>query len=149
MNWNLLCIWWRVFFYISAAVGFVVHASHQWRYLLCATSIATYQNSDPLLFVPPLQESPLYVDVLLCWRLYEESSFINIKISFVCYSLIILGSPSLFQSITVLGFTMALSPIIVLYTRWCLFLKWSIQLFEAPKPSIPRRAATHRAFSFR
>jgi len=30
MNWNLLCIWWGVF-YISEAVGFVVLASNHWR----------------------------------------------------------------------------------------------------------------------
>jgi len=52
--------------------------------------------------------------------------------------------PSLF-----LGFTMALSSEIVLYTGLCLFLKQLIQLIETQKMVILKRAATCRAFSFR
>ena len=68
---------------------------------------------------------------------------------FGCYVWIILGSSSLFQSIYVSGFTIALSSNIVLYARFCHFLKQSIQLFEVQKLKIPRWVATCRAFSFR
>jgi len=59
--------------------------------------------------------------------------------SFGWYTSIILGSSSLFQSITVSGFTMALSPDIVLY----------ITLSFLKKLSTPRWAATCAAFSFK
>ena len=69
--------------------------------------------------------------------------------SFGWYLSITLGISSLFQSVTVLGFTVALSSDIVMYTRLCIFLKQLIQPLEAQKLLIPRRAATYRAFSFR
>ena len=120
--------------------------SHQCRQFLCAIRIAEVMPC--FYFVPPWQESPLYVSVLLGWRLRLNpvSSILNMSFG---YQLIILGSSSLFQSITVLGFTMVLSPDTVLYTRLCIFLKWSIQPSEVRKPLILRRAATCTAFPFR
>jgi len=60
---------------------------------------------------------------LIGLEIIEESSFINIKnMSFGWYLLTILGSSSVFQSVTVSGFTVALSPNIVLYTRLCLIM---------------------------
>jgi len=48
----------------------------------------------------------------------------------VCVCVCVRARSSLFQSITVSGFTKALSPDKVLYTKLCVFLKWSIQLSE-------------------
>ena len=72
---------------------------------------------------------------------------ILLNMPFGWYPSIILVSSSIFQSINFSGFTMPLSPNIVLCTtRLRVFLKRSIQPSEARKP---RRAATCRAFSFR
>jgi hypothetical protein len=79
----------------------------------------------------------------------EESSFINIKYVLWLLCVDYFGPFSLFQSISVSRFTNALSPNTVLYTRFCHFLKRSIQPSEVWKLKIPRWAATCRAFSFR
>jgi hypothetical protein len=67
MHWNLLCIWWEVFTFqcsllylpITSGGNFSVPSALQpsRRVTLC------------FYFVPPRQESPLIVNVLLCWRL--------------------------------------------------------------------------------
>jgi hypothetical protein len=66
MNWNLLCIWWGDF-YISEAMGFVVCASQGNFSVPSSLQLGRTVTlcSD---FVPPWQESPLYVNVLLGWR---------------------------------------------------------------------------------
>ena len=82
-------------------------------------------------------------------EIIEESCFINIKYVLRLVFLDYFGNFFAFPVHHCAGFTMALSPDRALYTRLCHFLKRSIQLFEARKLSIPRWAATCRAFSFK
>ena len=73
--------------------------------------------------------------------------YVLLNMPFGWYPSIILVSSSIFQSITVSGFTMSLSSNTVLCTTsLCIFLKRSIQPSKARKP---RRAATCRPFYFK
>ena len=100
-------------------------------------------------FVPPWQESPLCV--MSYWAGdYRRVQFHQYEICpLVGIHQLLWAFTSLCQSITILGFTMELSTDIVLCTRLCLFFKQLIQLLEAKKLLILRRAATCRAFTFR
>jgi hypothetical protein len=69
MNWNLLCIWWGDF-YISEAVGFVVLAVASEGNFSVPSSLKLSRTVTICFdFVPPWQESPLFVNVLLGWKL--------------------------------------------------------------------------------
>ena len=151
MNWNFLCIWWGVFLHI-------------WNVALCPVTsgsnfsvpLALLPNRTVTLFfefVPPWQESPLYV--LLGWRLQKSAVSLTLNMSFSFY-------PSILRLVSVYfgeSFTFSFHHCFgiyngsfsqhSLYTRLCHFLKWSIQLFEARQQSMVRWAATCRALSFR
>jgi hypothetical protein len=78
-KWPKLFIgmWWGVYYYyyyyyyyyISEAVGFIVLAGHQWWQCLCHQHCNSRTVTLCFDFVPPWLESPLYVSVLLSWRL--------------------------------------------------------------------------------
>ena len=99
MNLNLLCIWWGVFLTLLK----------QWGLLyLPITSRGNFSVPSAL---QPSRTLTLclisFHHVCQCHtglEVIEQSSFVNIFISFGWYPSIILGSSSLFQSITVSGF---------------------------------------------